>query len=601
MANCSDREAILAKLAFLIARERKLSALDDVTEAVAKEIGFEVRPDELADAVANFTRKERSVNMSEAAKLMAKLKGEARLSKRLREQITRLENELSTGQFSSNPKKQLQQLSASIQVLKNRADQLQFDANARKTLQQLEAKVAQLRNGVIPDPKSPKVRELTNEQAQVMAKQQRLRAEIRVRTNQLSQGKFKKAFNQAMGFLAIPKTLNTIADLSAVLSQGSIVALSRPGLVVKAFRDMFKSFTEAGANRVMRNRHADPQYEMSVLSGLAEIDRINSVEDAFVSANLLQRVPILNTVVNVSERTYTEFLNTLRFELWKTMYNTLGNGTPNEAKVIALMVNDMTGRGSLGRFEQLSPALNAMFFSPRNIAGQFNTLMLRPLTRTGNTKRTRWAIAGQYARYAIGVSTMLGATAMAMQGFYGEDVELDPRSSDFGQFKIPGKEGTTRINVFGGVDKMAVALSRLVPARNILRAAGLDDEIVDSIPLDGRKSTRTGKVRNFKTFDDRAGAAVRFFQYKLQPGVSTVVNLFGGEQSEDAFGRPFTVLPQENTLDGFIGEDKPNAISTLTVPLSMRDIAEAFEQHGYGTAATITILSLLGARTNTYQ
>ena len=98
-----------------------------------------------------------------------------------------------------------------------------------------------------------------------------------------------------------------------------------------------------------------------------------------------------------------------------------------ELRAIGQLANSITGRGSLGKAEAISGALNKLFFSARYIRSQADTFIM-PF----NSKLTPFA-RQEALKHSLTTLSAVGSL-IATASMFGE-VELDPRSSKFGKLK----------------------------------------------------------------------------------------------------------------------------------------------------------------------
>ena len=180
-----------------------------------------------------------------------------------------------------------------------------------------------------------------------------------------------------------------------------------------------------------------------------------------------------------------------------------GTATPEELKAIANFINIATGRGNMGDHAMAAESLATVFFSPRLMLSRFQILAGQPLY--GGTARTRKMIAGEYARFLVGVGVVMGLGALA-----GASLEADPRSSDFGKLRF----GNTRLDPLGGLGQVSVLLSRLGTGFKKNSAGEL-------IPIRGEDVPHGGSTS--------ADVIGRFLRTKLAPVVGAGLDLLTGK------------------------------------------------------------------------
>jgi len=354
------------------------------------------------------------------------------------------------------------------------------------------------------------------------------------------------------------RALMTSLDLSAVLRQGGFIVIGNPTRAAKAMPAMFRAMLSEKArqkiNKEIRNRPNAPLYKKAGLFLSDILGKLTQFEEAYMT-RWAAKIP----GIAASERAYSTFLNKLRADTFDTLVATLTKGgqpTLQEIQVIANFINVATGRGSLGSLEKNAIALNTVFFAPRYVTSRFQLMVGQPLFK--GTARTRKLIAGEYARFLIGMGTVY-----LLSNMIGGDTEPDPRSSDFGKIRF----GNTRLDPLSGISQTAVVTSRLVTGKI--------------------KSTQTGElkiIRGDVKFgqSDSFDILTRFLRYKLSPMFSTAVNVATGE---DPVGQPVT---------------PKSTVKNLVIPLAMKDIHETIQEQGLPKGASMGLLSIFGMGLQTY-
>jgi hypothetical protein len=306
----------------------------------------------------------------------------------------------------------------------------------------------------------------------------------------------------------LPRAVLASFDLSAPGRQGIIFSVSHPIASTKAFG---RSVRAAGslkyADDIERTTRATKFGKMADSFGVHSSPtgftaKLSGKEEQYMS-RIAERIP----GVAQSERAFTTFLNQQRREVfanqaqrWIRQGITPENSTKTYQQY-AKFINHATGRGSL---EQLQPgaltALNAAFFSPRLQVSRAQVIgdLIDPRT----TREARKVIARDLAEF---YATGLGVMGMAKAG--GAEVEMDPRSSDFGKIKV----GNTRYNYWGPFQPLASLAGRMYTGQV--------------------KSTATGKIKD----KARSEALINFLRGKLAPVPGGGLDALLGQ---DILGRP---------------------------------------------------------------
>jgi hypothetical protein len=301
------------------------------------------------------------------------------------------------------------------------------------------------------------------------------------------------------------------------------------------------------------------------------------MEEAF-RGRLAKKIPGIAQVAKFSERTYADFLNHLRMDMFDTMIaglpNRGGQATVKEAKLIADFINKTTGRGNLGESENAAAALATFFFSPKFVVSRFQWLWgLVPTTFNAVTgfqfvpkdvRRAKQAIAKEYSRTIIGISAVytLAALAKAAWGDDDDKWELDPRSSKFGKIPL----GKTMIDPMSGVLQASTFGFRILPSFNNGKLGFYTKTDKGVVALTDAGFGKTGY----------AGTIWTFTRSKFSPAVGTWINI--GEGKDLGFNK---VTPQTELLGAFI-------------PLVATEIYDTLKTHGAARGLPLSMLSLLG-------
>lgn len=127
---------------------------------------------------------------------------------------------------------------------------------------------------------------------------------------------------------------------------------------------------------------------------------------------------------------------------------------PAQLKDIGKLVNSLTGRGYLGQAEKVAGVVNNIFFSPRFMKANIDTLTAHQLSQ-GVTPFVR----KQAAKNLLKIATATAGILYTAEAIRPGSVDFDPRSTDFGKIKI----GNTRFDVTGGMSSLVVLGARLLP------------------------------------------------------------------------------------------------------------------------------------------
>lgn len=561
---CSELSATIAQVALNHASRPGVNGIDDVVKRMAVDFP-EINRDEVVRSIVEATTGHAKAIDDVTAKI-GDLKREAKNDTALRSQIAQLQNHLTGGTLPGKTALAEPNTPAVIETLRGIRDDLKSKLNQSDPAVQkrIRAQIDNLNeisqrlkdNSYVPP--TPKERTPLTAQAEQMAYQ---RDRLRTQINQKIQAMQPKSlWQKASEPLNSLRTLLVSMNFHAVLRQGGFIVTGNPLRAARAIGPMLRAFGSDQAahtiNEEILNRPNAPLYKKSGLY-LAPADHLGplSAQEESYMSNWAQKVPLVKN----SERAYTTFLNKLRADSFDTMSQTLArNGQPtmDESKALSNFINVATGRGSLGSMERAAQPLNSIFFSPRYIASRFQLLFGQPMY--GGSGATRKIIAGEYAKYLIGMGTVYALGAAA-----GGKIEHDPRSTDAGKIRF----GDTRLDPLSGIAQTAAFVSR-EGSGSTKNAAGQISSIRGAdVPFGG---TNSMDILN------------RFIRSKLAPVPGAAVDVATGK---DESGQPVTA--------GSLAKQ-------LLVPMSMRDIYGAIVDQGVPKGSALSLIHLFGDGLQTY-
>lgn len=321
----------------------------------------------------------------------------------------------------------------------------------------------------------------------------------------------------------VTKSLKASMDASYAFRQGAKIFLANPKEYKKAMLESFKYWKAVGSkaeqDAIMREFKATylahPNYDKLVNEGgLA----FGVVED-FFPTTIGEKIPALGNIFKSSNEAFTSFSQSARFGIANDLLEkqlALKGGealTKEELKSIAILANSLTGRGSLGKLENQADLLNRLFFSARYISSQIDTFTM-PL----NIKGTLSPFAQKEAQKESAKIFATIGSLIAGASLFG-DVELDPRSSNFGKVQI----GKYKIDLTAGLGSYLTLASRVVSWSKKNNKGKV-------IPLN------SGKYGS----EDVADVLGGFFTNKLAPSPGMIYNIagkgsmFGGKEVSPA-------------------------------------------------------------------
>jgi len=259
------------------------------------------------------------------------------------------------------------------------------------------------------------------------------------------------------------------------------------------------------------------------------------------------------------------------------------NDNPEDYRKLARAINTLTGRAELNwkigdkatNLESINDILNTIFFSFKNTVSVFNQLnpVWYVMQHSPNDPIYKPSVAQKIAvRDMLTFVSTTTASMLLLQAFAGSDdddepiikIETDPRSSDFMQMKIKGKNNDVRFDPWHGMKPQVVFLAKLFDG-NTKNSKG--------------KIERIGKGYNADTQWDNLMRT--YVENKFSPSMGIVyryldseVKTVNGEEMRVRYGQPIMETMKENLYPMYInsiieieGED-PNLVVRYLEALS---------------------------------
>lgn len=385
-----------------------------------------------------------------------------------------------------------------------------------------------------------------------------------------------RILDTAASFGNIPKTLKSMADISAVFRQGGFYALTHPveGLV-KPGRDMFRAFSETGYRNVENAIKNHPKFDLAKRSGVefTGVDKddpnLSHHEEGYLGVDALTAISkgklnplrIVKGTADFSERTFVSFLDSQRMHVFNQMAEGLDSQgityrtNPEAYKAAAKLVNQGTGRGNLGRAgNQAAPLLNLAMFSPRLVASRVQLLnnMFNPVKMASMPRGTRSMMIKDNVKFLAATAAILGLARAA-----GGTVNTDPDDGDFLKIRL----GSTTYDTLTGIQQ---PLRYII---NMTRAAPGSE-------------TYPGKSMKQMTDPLEPGS---FTRSKLSPLAGFGVDALTGS---DFTGRKFSLKREA---------------ADLVTPLPAKDFIEAMQKEGLIKGFVKALPTITGVGVNTYD
>lgn len=391
---------------------------------------------------------------------------------------------------------------------------------------------------------------------------------------------------------ALPRALVASIDFSAVLVQGVIRVLTRPGQSIKAMGDMFRQFASEKVQQDWENKIKAqswyPTLEASKVQ-LTEVGgKLTAREELFIGdwinhiwSGIGWTLALGNkkgqdffnklNPYKATNRAYVGYLNSIRVQAFLEGMNFIDKrgmtfeSNPEVFKSWGDYVNNSTGRGTLGGLERSAKALSIAFFAPRKIAATMK--LLSPYSIIHYAKMPPLIRQKAILNFAsfLAASTalsVLGKSLVKKRCGDKDDINFwDSNSSDFLTIRC----GETRLDFFGGYKQQVVLMSRLTTGR-FTDANGNETKLGD----------RYGKQINTK-FD----ALEQYFANKLSPLVS-----LGKRKLDERKG--LELDPEEEALKGIL-------------PIWIQDVGSLYKDHPTEIGIMLNILSIFGAGIQNYS
>lgn len=351
----------------------------------------------------------------------------------------------------------------------------------------------------------------------------------------------KKLTDFGVELANVPRTMMATTDLSAAFRQGIFAAPRHPVKFTKAFGSQFKyAFSEKAFNKLMKGIKGHPNYDLARKYKVAFTDLGGLAgEEAYMGANIAEKIPFFGRIIRGSNRAYTGFLNKFRMDIFDDFIkrNPVITKSQEGMKQLSALVNAATGRGNLyGVFKKGAPLLNVGFFSPRLMASRLKLLNPLYYTNPKLNPAVRKEALTQLLSFATTGMTVLGLAKLA-----GAEVGINPSSADFGKIKV----GNTRYDIWGGFQQYARLAGQLITGKMVSTTTGHEYTLGE-----GYKPTT------------RFDIALRFLESKENPVLSFVTHLLKGQT--------------------FIGEefDVPAEVINRMTSMVVQDLYDIYKEGG---------------------
>lgn len=377
--------------------------------------------------------------------------------------------------------------------------------------------------------------------------------------------------DRALSYWNAPRALVASLDNSFGFRQGIYFLPNRPAAWAKSEAAAFKAWVSQESADETHRAITKSRWFQTMLDSKVEFTRYDGAyDDILVSrtglsgreeafqTDLIGKLPGFRN----SSRAYATAGNTLRAQVFEDaaqVWEKAGiKATDVDYKALASYINYATGRGSLGNLERYAPLLNGMFFAPKYFVSRLQLAASPWVLR--QSPLVRKMAAQELLKFVGTGGILLGALKAAFKANKADaDIELDPRSSDFGKVRI----GARRYEFWGGFQPIARYTAQF---------------------LTGQKKTLQGDIIPA----ERGEVVGGFVRSKLQPITGTAWDL---AQGRDFIGNPLTVT---------------ELVGGTILPISPLDIVESaqVEARNGGNAlvgAALGLPALLGVGVQVHQ
>ena len=307
------------------------------------------------------------------------------------------------------------------------------------------------------------------------------------------------------------------------------------------------------------------EYGSIKVFGIKNVGSIGSTLVSIIKKDIKSnKIPISERWKNMNpllafERGNTIYMNELRrlrFEDGVKMLQMEGKNEIDhieDYKKLSSAVNTMTGRANLGRLEQVNDIISVIFFSFKNTVSVFNQLnpYFYASLHSPNDPITK-ASTGQklIVRDMLNFVTITTSMMYLLQAAAGSDeddepliqIDTDPRSSDFMQMKLKGKEKYIRFDPWHGMRPQVVFFAKFIS---------------------GLQKNKEGKIKRigkgFKADTQWDNFMRTYIENKLSPSASIVykymdseIKTIKGEEIRVRFNEPISESFDENFYPMYI-------------------------------------------------
>lgn len=341
------------------------------------------------------------------------------------------------------------------------------------------------------------------------------------------------------------------------------------------------------AANLAREIKTDPLYDLAMKSDLkiSESRSITRSEEMFHST-LINKVPVLGLIKDISEDTMVSTLNAYRFSMFKEFYHANPGLTEAEYKKAARFINVLTGTSHVN-----TGAASFILSAPRLALSRIQLAFIKPIQLIGRVNLEQ-SIKQRGLRFQTAADTFIAKEMFHMWYGYSRmfamvaalgavtgaiDFGDDPEESDF----LRVRAGNTMYDFTGGMG----AMYRMI-AKIMISVAGPSDEA--SFLAKRRANMAESQGEGISDI-----LVAELIKKKLHPTITGVEGILTGK---DFFGKPY------HTLGSSPFSARTEAALRSLLPISVTSV---IDQHfltpnsGFTEDAIINLFQFFG--TNTFE
>ena len=293
----------------------------------------------------------------------------------------------------------------------------------------------------------------------------------------------KDTWKTLMDLWMVPKAIRSSFDLSFPFRQGIMVSGRHPLMFGNSIKTTARAFADSdwmarettrmlGDKTAIPVKMADGSSVDLMLGQIADsMGIIAERAEPFYRGQLAERIWLIGPGVKRSNIAFTGAGNKLRYDMTRYWLNrwtrpqSMIDVTPERLQSLGNLLNALTGRATIPK-GQLFDLMQAAWWSPQyRLSGpQVLATGIRHGFFPGGDREIAKIAAQNLATFVgggIGILSLLKASGLA-------DVEIDPRSTDFGKIQM----GPTRINFWGTSQLLVRTIAQSITQTRLDSAVG---------------------------------------------------------------------------------------------------------------------------------